>query len=166
MPTPVLHFTCPPYRDRAIAWIENNQPDLVVVGNSYTQYPADADEWAEGTEATIERLAEASSNVVLIGDNPASTQDPPACLSEHLDDASECATARADAILPERISAEVAAARAHGVEFVDTTDWFCTDDTCPAVLGNLLVMRDETHITAPMAEFLRPLLEAALAGSL
>ena len=52
------------------------------------------------------------------------------------------------------------------MKFVDTTDWFCTDDTCPAVLGNLLVMRDETHITAPMAEFLRPLLEAALAGSL
>ena len=87
-------------------------------------------------------------------------------MSEHLDDVSECATARADAILPERISAEVAAARAHDVEFVDTTDWFCTDDTCPAVLGNLLVMRDETHITARMAEFLRPLLEAALAGSL
>ena len=166
VPTPVLHFTCPPYRDRAIAWIENNQPDLVVVGNSYTQYPADAAEWAEGIDATIERLAEVSSNVVLIGDNPASTQDPPACLSENLVDASECATARADAILPERISAEVAAARAHGVKFVDTTDWFCTDDICPAVLGNLLVMRDETHITAPMAEFLSPLLEAAIAGSI
>ena len=58
VPTPVLHYTCPPYRDRAIAWIENNQPDLVVVGNSYTQYPADAEEWAEGTEATIDRLAD------------------------------------------------------------------------------------------------------------
>ena len=67
---------------------------------------------------------------------------------------------------PERISAEVAAARNHGITFVDTTDWFCTDDLCPVVIGSLLVMRDETHITAPMAEFLRPLLEAALAGSL
>jgi peptidoglycan/LPS O-acetylase OafA/YrhL len=166
VPTPVLHFTCPPYRDRAIAWIEKNDPDLVVVGNSYSQYPADAAEWAGGTASTIERLADVSSNVVLIGDNPASTEDPPACLSEHLDDASECSTARADAILPERISAEVVAARANGVKFVDTTDWFCTDDVCPAVLGNLLVMRDETHITAPMAEFLRPLLEAAIAGSM
>ena len=166
VPTPVLHFTCPPYRDRAIAWIDRNEPDLVVVGNSYTQYPADAGEWVDGTEATIERLAEVSSNIVLIGDNPASTQDPPDCLSEHLDDASECATARADAILPERMSAEVAAARNHGVTFVDTTDWFCTDDTCPVVLGNLLVMRDETHITAPMAEFLGPLLEAAIAGAM
>jgi hypothetical protein len=166
VPTPVLHFTCPPYRDRVIAWIDRNEPDLVIVGNSYTQYPADAEEWAQGTDATVERLTEVASNVVLIGDNPASTQDPPACLSEHLDDATECATTRDDAVLPERISAEVVAARTHGATFVDTTDWFCTDDICPVVLGNLLVMRDETHITAPMAEFLRPLLEAAIAGSM
>ena len=166
VPTPVLHFTCPPYRDRAISWIERNQPDLVVAGNSYTQYPADAAEWADGTESALERLSEAASSVVLIGDNPASAADPPACLSEHIDDVSECATERADAVLPERISAEVAAARNHGITFVDTTDWFCTDDLCPVVIGNLLVMRDETHITAPMAEFLRPLLEAALAGSM
>jgi peptidoglycan/LPS O-acetylase OafA/YrhL len=162
VPTPVLHFTCPPYRDRAIGWIERHEPDLVIVGNSYTQYPADAEEWAEGTDESVERLAESASRVVLIGDNPANTEDPPACLSEHLDDASACATERADAVLPERISAEVAAARSHDVTFVDTTDWFCTSETCPVVLGNLLVMRDETHITAPMAEFLRPLLEAAL----
>ena len=50
VPTPVLHFTCPPYRDRAISWIERNQPDLVVAGNSYTRVPGRrAAEWADGT---------------------------------------------------------------------------------------------------------------------
>jgi peptidoglycan/LPS O-acetylase OafA/YrhL len=166
VPTPVLHFTCPPYRDRAIAWIERNQPDVVVVANSYTQYPADAAEWAEGTESSLRRLAEVAPALFVVGDNPASTEDPPACLSAHLDDASACATARSDAVLPERIAAEVAAARNHGATFVDTTDWFCTAESCPVVVGNLLVMRDETHITAPMAEFLTPLLEAALQSAL
>ena len=71
--------------------------------------------------------------------------------------------ARADAVRPERISGEVAAARAHGATFVDTTDWFCTPTSCPAVIGDLLVLRDETHLTPPMAEFLAPLLDAALA---
>lgn len=166
VPTPVLRYTCPPYRDRVIAWIERHQPDLVVAANAYTQYPAEAEEWSGGTEATIGRLAEASSNVVVIGDNPASVEDPPACLSMHLDDASACATSRDDAVLPERISAEVIAARNNDVAFVDTTDWFCTDDICPPVLGNVLVMRDETHITVPMAELLQPLLEAALEPAL
>jgi hypothetical protein len=31
------------------------------------------------------------------------------------------------------------------------------------VIGDLLVLRDETHLTPPMAEFLAPLLDAALA---
>jgi hypothetical protein len=166
VPTPVLHYTCPPYRDRALAWIERNEPDVVVVGNSYTQYPADDIEWSEGTAETFERLGELTTDVVVIGDNPASLEDPPACLSASLDDVSECATARSDAVLPARISAEVVAAREHDLTFVDTTDWFCTDDLCPAVVGNILVMRDETHITAPMAEFLRPLVEAAIAPAL
>ena len=42
VPTPVLRHTCPPYRDRAIAWIEENQPALVVVSNSYTHTESDA----------------------------------------------------------------------------------------------------------------------------
>ena len=163
VPTPVLRHTCPPYRDRAIAWIEENQPALVVVSNSYTHTESDAAAWATGAEATTARLAAVAPRLVVIGDNPSSQADPPACLSGHLDDASACATARADAVRTEFISGEVAATRAHGVTFIDTTDWFCTPSTCPSVIGDLLVIRDETHLTPPMAEFLTPLLDAALA---
>jgi peptidoglycan/LPS O-acetylase OafA/YrhL len=162
VPTPVLRHTCPPYRDAVITWIEDNQPALVVVSNSYTQYADDAATWAAGAEATIARLASVAPHLVIIGDNPSSDTDPPACLSGHLDDASACATARADAVRPDRVSGEVAAARAHHATFVDTTDWFCTPETCPVVIGDLLVLRDETHLTPPMAEFLTPLLAAAL----
>ena len=109
------------------------------------------------------RLAAVAPRLVVIGDNPASRVDPPACLSGHRDDVTACATSRADAVLVDRISGEVAAARAHGARFVDVTDWFCTPATCPAVVGDLLVLRDETHLTPPMAEFLTPLVDAALA---
>ena len=44
------------------------------------------------------------------------------CLSDHLDDASECNVSPDDAVRREVISAEVVAARAHGLAFVDTTD--------------------------------------------
>ena len=163
VPTPVLRYTCPPYRDSAIAWIAEHRPDVVVVSNSYVQYADDDETWAAGAQATLARLADVAPDLVVIGDNPASRTDPPACLSGHVDDASACATARSDAVQPDRISGEVAAARAHGATFVDTTDWFCTPDTCPVVIGDLLVLRDETHLTPPMAEFLTPLLDAALA---
>ena len=109
------------------------------------------------------RLAAVAPHVVVIGDNPVSRTDPPSCLSGHRDDVTACATARADAVRPDRISGELLAARAHGATFVDVTDWFCTPTLCPAVIGDLLVLRDETHLTPPMAEFTTPLLDAALA---
>ena len=92
----------------------------------------DAATWAAGAEATFARLAEVAPHLVVIGDNPSSHTDPPACLSGHVDDATACATARADAVRPDRISGEVAAAHAHGATFVDTTDWFCTPDVAPS----------------------------------
>ena len=161
--TPVLRHTCPPYRDAAIAWIEANQPAVVVVSTSYTQYDDDAATWAAGADATMARLAAVAPRLVVIGDNPANRTDPPACLSGHLGDASACATTRAEAVRADRISGELVAARAHGATFVDTTDWFCTAGSCPVVVGDLLVLRDETHLTPPMAEFLTPLVDAALA---
>ncbi|HEU4839998.1 MAG TPA: acyltransferase family protein, partial [Ilumatobacteraceae bacterium] len=161
--TPVLRSTCPPYRDGVINWIAEHQPAVVVVANSYTQYEDDPAAWATGAETTIGRLAAVAPRLVVIGDNPSSTVDPPACLSGHRDDVTACATRRADAVHVDRISGEVAAARAHGARFVDVSDWFCTPVTCPAVVGDLLVLRDETHLTPPMAEFLTPLLDAALA---
>jgi hypothetical protein len=162
VPTPVLSRTCPPYRDAAIAWIEANRPAVVIVSNSYTQYADDAATWAAGADATMARLAAVAPRLVVIGDNPVSAEDPPACLSAHVDDASACATPRAEAVRPDRISGELVAARAHDATFIDTTDWFCTPVRCPAVVGDLLVLRDETHLTPPMAEFLTPLLDAAL----
>ena len=103
--------------------------------------------------------------IVVLGDNPANAEEVPVCLSAHLDDASECSMTREDAVRPDFISAEFTAAQQNDMTFVDTTDWFCTADTCPAIVGNILVLRDETHITIPMAEFLSPFVAAALANA-
>ena len=136
---------------------------MVIVSNSYTQYGDSAAVWAAGADATMARLAEVAPHLVVIGDNPSADVDPPACLSGSTDDASACATSREEAVRFDRISGEYVAAQAHGATFIDTTNWLCTPTTCPAVIGDLLVLRDETHLTPPMAEFLTPLVEAALA---
>jgi peptidoglycan/LPS O-acetylase OafA/YrhL len=161
--TPILKVTCPPWRDAAIEWIAEHQPSLVVAADSYTQYDDDASTWAAGADTTMARLAAAAPHVIVIGDNPTSTTDPPSCLSANTGNAASCATTRERAVRTDRIAGEADAARAHGITFVDTTDWFCTPTTCPVVVGDLLVLRDQTHLTPPMAEFLAPLLDSVLA---
>jgi peptidoglycan/LPS O-acetylase OafA/YrhL len=164
--TPILKVTCPPWRDAAIQWIAAHGPSVVVTSNAYTQYDDDAATWAAGAEATMARLAAAAPHVLVIGDNPTSRTDPPSCLSGSMGNAVACATTRERAVRTDRITGEADAARAHGISFVDTTDWFCTPTTCPVVVGDLLVLRDQTHLTPPMAEFLAPLLDSILAPML
>ena len=143
-----------------------HEPELVVVANSYGQYGSDAAEWAVGTDATYGRIAEAvDAPVVVFGDNPASPVEVPVCLSANLDDSSACDTPRAEATQPDLVAAEFTAAQTYAFTFVDTTDWFCADDNCPAIVGNILVLRDESHITAPMALYLQPLVDAVLGAA-
>lgn len=42
---------------------------------------------------------------------------------------------------------------------VDTSDWFCVDEFCPAVIGNIFVYRDGNHMSGPYSETITPLLE-------
>jgi peptidoglycan/LPS O-acetylase OafA/YrhL len=40
------------------------------------------------------------------------------------------------------------------VRFVDTTPWFCAADECPAVINNVLVFRDDQHVSVHYAQSL------------
>ena len=56
----------------------------------------------------------------------------------------------------------MAAARQEGAEIVDPTPWFCTATFCPAVVGNVLVYRDQHHVTTAYDRLLAPLLAKKL----
>jgi SGNH domain (fused to AT3 domains) len=43
---------------------------------------------------------------------------------------------------------------------IDPTSWFCADDKCLSVIGNYLVYRDQSHVTASCMRFLVPELSA------
>ena len=50
-----------------------------------------------------------------------------------------------------------------GASLVDLTDFYCTDDSCPMVIGNVIVYRDDVaHLTATFSRSLEPYLFAAI----
>ena len=51
---------------------------------------------------------------------------------------------------------QIEAAHLADVDLVDTAPWFCTSDTCPAVVGSVLVYRDEQHLTPAYTRTLVP----------
>jgi hypothetical protein len=46
---------------------------------------------------------------------------------------------------------------------VDPTPWFCTD-RCPIVVGNVLVFKDNSHLTLAYARALQPVIGRAVFG--
>ena len=42
------------------------------------------------------------------------------------------------------------------------SDYFCTEDTCSAVIGNIIVYRDDNHITTEYMKTLAPVLKIPL----
>jgi hypothetical protein len=148
------------------------RPDLVIVSASrgYKAMVDGAavpiakvqDRWDAASGRTLERLATLARHVVVIGDTPRAHADPPVCLSANLDDATACALPFSSAVKPDSTAGEALVAVEAGAAFIDPTPWVCRTDPCPAVIGRLLVFRDQHHLTATYSRALAERLYARL----
>lgn len=111
----------------------------------------------------MNQLHGAARSIVFLNDTPYRADPGPDCVAAHLDDVKACTTPLREARPYRQTEKEVrdAVTRADG-RVVDPTRWLCVDGGCPAVIGNYLVYRDATHITASYARFLARPLSAAL----
>ncbi|MGI9051944.1 MAG: acyltransferase family protein [Ilumatobacteraceae bacterium] len=161
IPTNTLQRTCPIWRDRAIGLIADEHPALVIV-SAWSGYPNSDEDWTTGLDATMARLAPLTDSLIVLGDNPPSDTAPSSCLSENLRSANECAASPEDVVATGRIQAEQSVAARHGASFVDTTSWLCTPTGCPLMIGDILLYRDNTHLSTFGARWFQQLLEASL----
>ncbi|HET7167925.1 MAG TPA: SGNH hydrolase domain-containing protein [Candidatus Limnocylindrales bacterium] len=176
---PVYHTTlkreyteCATWRSAVLERIRADRPDLVVLSDSRAgqllvdgaQVPSTTrdDLWAAGLRRSITAIATAARRVVVIGDTPNPTGDPPVCLSDHLDDALACATPASKALGPARTATERRVAERAGATFIDPSRWLCPSDPCPVVIGRVLIYRDGHHMTTPFAAALAPYLDPLL----
>ena len=143
-----LYPECDTWRAAVLPQIQALHPDLVIASQSdavpWTSVSNSA--WADKTVSALRSFD--AHRVVYLADTPQTAVNPADCLERHLSDVSVCSYARDDAfqgfdgfgarrgVLAERL-------RAAGFTWVDTLPWFCTDTRCPAVVGNLLVRRDQ-----------------------
>jgi peptidoglycan/LPS O-acetylase OafA/YrhL len=160
---------CDEWRAETIARIAGLHPRLVVVGQSENVVSSDvsASGFASATIRTLDELRRSTTaRVVYLGDIPVPNSDLPGCVAEHLDDVRPCTFSRSDAYTyPARHRAIGPAVRTARFRFVDPAPFFCTTTTCPAVVGNVLVYRNDTHMTVPYSRWLAPIAIRLLAGA-
>jgi peptidoglycan/LPS O-acetylase OafA/YrhL len=163
---------CDAWREDSLQRIEEAGSRAIVVmsgDTAYTPYDSEGNELtgaaaAEAMEAgyvaTLRRIDRAGLRTAVIRDTPVSASDVPSCVSEDLEHLASCAFPR----VHERDKEfDVRAARAApGAHLIDVNREICPDNLCRAVIGNALVYRDKSHLTATFARTLAPGIERGL----
>ena len=160
---------CDDWREDVVAALDELDPDLVLA-TSTSHYDATApggeaatsDDWTAGLVRTLGTFR-AVAPTVLLGDTPYPAGDVPACLAEHLADATACTLTRGQVPFDyARVEADAAASA--GTPLVPTVDLACGSRACPVVVGRYLVYRDASHLATPYVERLGPQVAALVEG--
>ena len=163
---------CDEWRENSLERIEQiNGLDLVIVASANFYHVAGGSDSLSRLESrpllieayaeTLERLQATGASVVMLVDVPTAPFDVTGCVSEHLDSLPECAFDIEDSPTVRRLDVP-AGKSVPGVRVIDTRPLVCPDDTCRGVIGNVIVYREEAHITATFSETLRPFIERRL----
>ena len=97
--------------------------------------------------AAWQQLDAAGIPVVTIRDNPRFEWSPPNCVSSHGRDAARCVLDRSE-VFAERNPVPTYPGMPASAAHVDLSDLICEPESCPPVIGNVLVYRDGSHLSA------------------
>jgi peptidoglycan/LPS O-acetylase OafA/YrhL len=156
---------CDQWRGQILDRLRAEHPQLIIL-DMVRRYTADygftvyGPEWLAALTRTVTKLRATGAVVLVLGPVPDPHENVPTCLSDHLDSVPACSPARDVAVNQGGVDAEAAATAAGGGQYAPVTDLFCTTTTCPVVVGNQLVFRDDNHLSIDYAQSLAPVLSA------
>jgi peptidoglycan/LPS O-acetylase OafA/YrhL len=152
---------CDQWRAAAFDRIASEHPALVVMGVA-RHYEASygfnvfGPEWITALKTSVQRVRASGAAVVVLGPTPKPPFDVPGCLSSHIFDATACTFPFAQAVNAQGRALERAATVASGGSYVDVAPYICTSSTCAAIIGNLLVFRDDNHLSTTFTKWIAP----------
>lgn len=126
-----------------------------------TRKPMWQKEWRDGMQGTLNELKTRGITPILVEDTPWPGQTIPSCLSRNYTSVQVCSPTVTNAYRPDMFEMMQDFDKA-GEHVVWVRNWFCANNQCPTIVGNLLVYRDDNHMTVTYASFVAPLLDAAV----
>ncbi len=136
-------------------------PDVVLANGSRNVRVGLTEETPPGFVAAWRKLSDTGIPVLAVRDNPRYDFSPSVCAQTRGRTAPECSAPRADLLSsqpPYTLIEDLPA----NVTFLDFSDYLCTDETCPPVIGNVHVYLDDNHVSATYTRSMSPMVEAAI----
>ncbi|WP_020520068.1 acyltransferase family protein [Catelliglobosispora koreensis] len=164
-----VYTECQQWRAKALARIAELRPALVLVSalfDSRNPVPATSDPgaaWVEGWKRSFVSLQGSAEHVAMMVDTPYRSTNGPDCAAGNPTRLTACIQSTSGALWEPVRRANVAKlAESLGVVVIDPIPWMCLNSKCPIVIRNVLVYRDNHHISQPFARLVAPMLEASL----
>lgn len=159
------YTSCDRWRTRELARIRSLHPALVVTSSSDSADLARPSgdpgrQWTDGFERTYRELRKSGAEVLAVQDTPWPDGDAVECAGDHPLELRQCTSDIGHAVRDAGKKREITeAAAAAGVSVVDPVPWLCgTGGTCPVVVEDTFVYRDDSHLTESYAEAIAPVL--------
>jgi hypothetical protein len=123
--------------------------------------------WQNGVSAIFSFLRHAAKHTLYVTDDPTLTQSVPECAARHRSDVQRCSVSTARGLrYPQYTADELRIAAEQHISAVNADSWFCTSTICPPIVKNILLYRDDQHMTPEWSSFLTPLLDAAVSRAM
>jgi hypothetical protein len=180
------YTSCRQWTDNVLAVLADDPPDYVITSQGSRSARPDgaiqavsgsAEAMADGLRDTWNKLIGLGIQVIVLADTPQTGMNVYECVAENPDQLSKCTYDRAEGVansgtptLQEAVGAFRAAHEQAGiysapygfVTMIDLTSAICPTEKCAPVIGDVLVYRQGSHITATYITTLAPRLEEAL----
>lgn len=166
----VEYLSCHAWRKKAVEKINQLKPDVVILSNyqgSRERVVANDPlrEWGDGLERMFGLLPH-SAQIIVIGDTPSFGRTPALCLSKNLLDTDQCEQPKGRVLDADLADVEKRVAIKNKKHYITMNDYLCSEKNCGPIIDNVLVYRDQHHITIELSEKLAGALGAAIESKL
>jgi hypothetical protein len=159
--SPERDADCNAFNRASTQYVLDHRPDAVFTVASLTHkeapFETEVPQYLEG----IKPFTDAGMDVVGIRDNPRFNINMPECVQKNGKDAAECNVPQQESLAG---SSPLDAYRGQvpRLALMDMSDFICANGTCPAVVGNVYVYKDDNHLTKTYVQSMIPMFEKRL----
>jgi peptidoglycan/LPS O-acetylase OafA/YrhL len=144
--------------------VTDNPPDAIITVGTVAAVSSPAEKLSPGLEATAKFWTGKHVEMVAIRDNPRFNFNIAECVANKGIESPDCERAERDVLAAKSPLAPLHG-RVPGLSFVDMTDLICDGKTCPGVVGNTFVYKDNNHLTRTYVASMSPVFGQRLAES-
>lgn len=158
--SPERDAECNAFNKASAEYVLEHKPDAVFTVASLTHTDAPFETEVPGYLEGIKPFTDAGMDVVGVRDNPRFAFNMPECVQKKGADATECNPPLGESLAESSPLDEYRGV--DGLHLMDMSDFICADGTCPAVVGNVYVYKDDNHLTKTYVQSMIPMFEERL----